>query len=254
MDHKLTLVIPAKNESESLPSVLDELSKYDYSISIVLEREDIKTIDAIKDYKCNIIFQKNKGYGDALIEGINSVNTEYFCIFNADGSFNPVELDKMLNKINAESADFVFGTRYENNCGSDDDTIVTYIGNYFFTKIGNIFFNLNLSDILNDKFSKIVRNLQGRAVISESDLDLTLREIRIALLEADVALIVVKDFISSVKNNILGKEILKSIKPDQMIIKLVQDELIKVLGSKKKDKKTITKYIIINLSLEKYNT
>ena len=87
-------------------------------------------------------------------------------------------------------------------------------------------------DTLNDKFSKIVRNLQGRAVISESDLDLTLREIRIALLEADVALIVVKDFISSVKNNILGKEILKSIKPDQMIIKLVQDELIKVLGSK----------------------
>ncbi len=148
MDHKLTLVIPAKNESESLPSVLDELSKYDYSISIVLEREDIKTIDAIKDYKCNIIFQKNKGYGDALIEGINSVNTEYFCIFNADGSFNPVELDKMLNKISADSADFVFGTRYENNCGSDDDTIVTYIGNYFFTKIGNIFFNLNLSDIL----------------------------------------------------------------------------------------------------------
>ena len=87
-------------------------------------------------------------------------------------------------------------------------------------------------DTLNDKFSKIVRNLQGRAVISESDLDLTLREIRIALLEADVALVVVKDFISTVKDTILGKEILKSIKPDQMIIKLVQDELIKVLGSK----------------------
>ena len=65
-------------------------------------------------------------------------------------------------------------------------------------------------DTLNDKFSKIVRNLQGRAVISESDLDLTLREIRIALLEADVALVVVKDFISTVKDTILGKEILTS--------------------------------------------
>jgi len=86
-------------------------------------------------------------------------------------------------------------------------------------------------DTLNDKFEKIVRGIRGKAVISESDLDSTLREIRIALLEADVALIVVKDFISSVKENILGKEVLKSIKPDQMIIKLVQDELVNILGS-----------------------
>ena len=86
-------------------------------------------------------------------------------------------------------------------------------------------------DTLNDKFEKIVRGIRGKAIISESDLDTTLREIRIALLEADVALIVVKDFISSVKENILGKEVLKSIKPDQMIIKLVQDELVNILGS-----------------------
>jgi len=86
-------------------------------------------------------------------------------------------------------------------------------------------------DTLNDKFEKIVRGIRGKAVISESDLDSTLREIRIALLEADVALIVVKDFISSVKENILGKEVLKSIKADQMITKLVQDELVNILGS-----------------------
>ncbi len=86
-------------------------------------------------------------------------------------------------------------------------------------------------ETLNDKFEKIVRGIRGKAVISESDLDSTLREIRIALLEADVALIVVKDFISSVKENILGKEVLKSIKPDQMIIKLVQDKLVNILGS-----------------------
>ena len=86
-------------------------------------------------------------------------------------------------------------------------------------------------DTLNDKFEKIVRGIRGKAVISESDLDATLREIRIAFLEADVALIVVKDFINTVRENILGKEVLKSIKPDQMIIKLVQDELINILGS-----------------------
>jgi signal recognition particle subunit SRP54 len=86
-------------------------------------------------------------------------------------------------------------------------------------------------ETLNDKFDKIVRGIRGKVVISESDLDATLREIRIALLEADVSLIVVKNFINSVKDNILGKEVLKSIKPDQMIIKLVQDELVNILGS-----------------------
>ena len=83
---------------------------------------------------------------------------------------------------------------------------------------------------LSDRLEKIVNSISGKAIISESDLELSMREIRIALLEADVALSVVKDFITNIKTNILGKEVLKSIKPDQMIIKLVQDELIKILG------------------------
>jgi signal recognition particle subunit SRP54 len=83
---------------------------------------------------------------------------------------------------------------------------------------------------LSERLEKIVNSIKGKAIISESDLDLTMREIRIALLEADVALVVVKDFINNIKSNIIGKEILKSIKPDQMIIKLVQDELINILG------------------------
>jgi signal recognition particle subunit SRP54 len=89
----------------------------------------------------------------------------------------------------------------------------------------------NMFDTLNDKFDKIVRSIRGKAVISEEDLDSTIREIRIALLEADVALTVVKQFTSSVKDKILGKEVLKTIKPDQMIIKLVQAELVEILGS-----------------------
>ena len=89
-------------------------------------------------------------------------------------------------------------------------------------------------DTLNTKFEKIVQSIRGKAVISETDLEVTLREIRIVLLEADVSLVVVKEFINSIKSNILGKEILKSVKPDQMIIKLVQDELVKILGSENK--------------------
>ena len=84
---------------------------------------------------------------------------------------------------------------------------------------------------LNEKLEKIVGSIRGKAIISEDDLDVTLREIRIALLEADVALSVVIKFIENIKSNIIGQEVLKSIKPDQMIIKFVQEELIRVLGS-----------------------
>jgi glycosyltransferase involved in cell wall biosynthesis len=146
--HNLTLVIPAKKEKESLSFVLDELKKYKVKILVILENNDIETINSIKNHKCKIIYQKNKGYGDALIQGINLVKTKYFCIFNADGSFNPNELDKMLKKIENEKFDLLFASRYEKNCSSDDDTIVTYLGNFFFTKLGNFFFNLNISDIL----------------------------------------------------------------------------------------------------------
>ena len=144
----LTLVIPAKNEKESLPKVLEELKSFNLKILIVLEREDEETIECAKKYNCKILYQSGKGYGDALIFGINSVETELFCIFNADGSFDPKELSKMNEQMNNTKADFIFGTRYEKNCGSDDDTIITLIGNFVFTKIGNLFFGLNITDIL----------------------------------------------------------------------------------------------------------
>ena len=144
----LTLVIPAKKEKESLPTVINELKNYNLKILIVLEKNDIDTINSISNFDCQLVFQKNKGYGDAILEGLNLVDTEFFCIFNADGSFNPTELSIMYNKLKDENLDAVFASRYERDCGSEDDTFITYIGNFIFTKIGNIFFNLDITDIL----------------------------------------------------------------------------------------------------------
>lgn len=145
---ELTLIIPAKNEAESLPIVLNELEKYNYKINIILHRTDIDTIQVIKKYDVNIIYQKNLGYGDALINGIEQCKTKYFCIFNADGSFNPSEIDKMLKTLQTKKLDFIFASRYQTNSGSDDDTVLTLVGNYIFTYIGKIFFKLNITDIL----------------------------------------------------------------------------------------------------------
>jgi glycosyltransferase involved in cell wall biosynthesis len=144
----LTLIIPAKNEAESLPSVLNELKQYPYKIDIVLHSTDSETIRSIKNYDVNIVYQKNFGYGDALIHGINQCKTKYFCIFNADGSFNPSEIDKMHKSLDTKNLDFIFASRYDTNSGSDDDTVLTLVGNYIFTYIGKIFFKLNISDIL----------------------------------------------------------------------------------------------------------
>ena len=137
----LTLVIPAKNEWLSLPKVLEELKKYKCQILIVLHKTDIRTIKSVKKYNHKIIKQHHNGYGDAIIEGVNSVQTKYFCIFNADGSFNPNDLSIMIKKIKLGS-DFVFATRYLKKGGSDDDTIITFIGNKIFTLIGKIFFKI----------------------------------------------------------------------------------------------------------------
>ena len=144
----LTLIIPAKNEAESLPKVLEELKIFNYQIFVILHQTDHKTIDSIKNFNVETIYQKNYGYGDALIDGIKKCKTKYFCIFNADGSFNPTEIEPMIKKIKEKQLDFIFASRYQKNSGSEDDTIITLIGNYFFSIIGKIFFNLNISDIL----------------------------------------------------------------------------------------------------------
>ena len=88
-----------------------------------------------------ILVQKNSGYGNALIEGINSVTTEFCCIINADGSMNPAYLHTMLEKCSDQ--DLVFTSRYQKpGGGSDDDDIVTFVGNKIFSLIGNLFFSL----------------------------------------------------------------------------------------------------------------
>jgi len=144
----LTLVIPAKNEPESLPYVLEELEKLNINFLIILEKSDYKTISAIEKFKSKIIFQVYKGYGDAIILGIQNVNTKYFSIFNADGSFDPHELDGMYNKIKNNSLELLFASRYKKNASSEDDTLITFFGNKIFSLIGKILFKLSISDIL----------------------------------------------------------------------------------------------------------
>ena len=84
---------------------------------------------------------------------------------------------------------------------------------------------------LQERLSGVLDKLTGRGALSESDVNDAMREVRRALLEADVALDVVKDFIDKVKAKAVGAEVLRSIKPGQMVVKIVNDELVAMLGA-----------------------
>ncbi|XDZ65687.1 signal recognition particle protein [Alphaproteobacteria bacterium LSUCC0684] len=85
-------------------------------------------------------------------------------------------------------------------------------------------------DRLSDKLGSVLDKIRGRGALTEADVDTALREVRLALLDADVALPVVKSFIARVREQAVGQDVLKSIKPGQMVIKIVHDALVETLG------------------------
>jgi signal recognition particle subunit SRP54 len=85
-------------------------------------------------------------------------------------------------------------------------------------------------EILSEKLAKVFRGLSGKGRLSEKDIDNALRQVRLALLEADVNFKVVKDFIARVRERSIGAQVLESLTPAQQIIKIVNEELIKTLG------------------------
>src|SRR5690606_21303891 len=85
-------------------------------------------------------------------------------------------------------------------------------------------------DSLSDRLGKIFDGLRGRGALNEADVDAALREVRRALLEADVSLEVVKAFVEQVRDRAVGAEVTRSVTPGQQVVKIVHDELVRVLG------------------------
>ncbi len=88
-------------------------------------------------------------------------------------------------------------------------------------------------DNLTERLTRTFKNLRGQGRLTEDNIQQALREVRLSLLEADVALPVIKDFIEQVKQKALGQEVLTSLDPDQAFIKIVHDELIHVMGDER---------------------
>ena len=86
-------------------------------------------------------------------------------------------------------------------------------------------------DNLSDRLSGVFDKLRGRGALSEGDVRSAMREVRVALLEADVALPVARDFVDQVTEKAVGQEVLRSVTPGQMVVKIVHDQLVETLGS-----------------------
>src|SRR5437879_13165944 len=86
-------------------------------------------------------------------------------------------------------------------------------------------------DSLSDKLQRVFKNLRGQGKLSAENMEAALREIRMALLEADVNFKVVKQLIEKIKEKAVGEEVLGALSPSQQVIKIVHEELIKILGS-----------------------
>ena len=88
---------------------------------------------------------------------------------------------------------------------------------------------------LTDRLNRTITQLRGQGRLTEDNIKQTLREVRMALLEADVALPVVKDFIDSIRERAVGAEVMQSLTPGQALVKIVQGELERVLGQENVD-------------------
>ena len=157
----ISLIIPAKNEKESLEKTIREILNYKFinEIIIVVDSHQDNSIGVSKKINSNkikVIIQKKYGYGSAIIEGFNHAKNKYACIFNADYSFNPKSLNEMIGKT--DKYQFVFGSRYIENASSDDDTIITFIGNKIFTFLSQKLLKTKLSDIL---FTYVLCNVKN---------------------------------------------------------------------------------------------
>ena len=114
-----------------------------------------------------------------------------------------------------------------------------------------LLYNKSMFDSLQEKLTKTLRNVQGKGRLSERNMEETLKEIRVALLESDVNYKVVKDFLEKVRQESIGQDVLNSVEPGQQLVKIVHDQIIELLGDEDNslnfNEKGLTKIMIVGL-------
>lgn len=149
---KTTVVIPTRNEQGAIGRVLKEIPKNIVDEIIVID--GYSKDDTAKEAKANLrpgkdkfFLQKKKGFGNALLEAFKKASGDVLIILNGDGSQNPKDIPRLLEKIR-QGYDYVMATRYAKGGRSDDDTKIRFIGNRILTWLTNLIHRTGVSDSL----------------------------------------------------------------------------------------------------------
>lgn len=146
---KVTLQIPAMNEAKSLPKVLNKIPRGVVDEVLVIDGHSTDDTRKVAEAMgCRVLTQPGKGYGDAMRFGFKSALGDVIVSMDADGSPNPEEIPRLVNKLRDGNYDLVLGSRYIEGAGSEDDTIIRRVGNKIFTLLTNAIHGTNLTDSL----------------------------------------------------------------------------------------------------------
>ena len=145
---KISIIIPALNEVESIGRVLEEIPK-DVADEIIVSdgHSTDGTQELVRKMGYKVIEQKGEGFGAGVASGIEEAKGDIVIIINADGSQNSKDIPLLLEKIK-EGYDLVLASRYLPGAGSDDDTPLHYFGNKMFTFLCNLLYKVGISDSL----------------------------------------------------------------------------------------------------------
>ena len=147
----IEILIPTFNEEKNLPITINSLKEVGLNNLTILDAlSDDQTVKVAKENNCKVLIDPTRrlGFGYSVINGIKNSKSKYLCIFDADGSFDANTISKMKKLLEEKNLDFVFGSRYIGGHKSDDDTLLTQFGNFFFSKLISFLFNFKTTDAL----------------------------------------------------------------------------------------------------------
>jgi len=145
---KVSLIIPTLNEVGSIEAVLNEVPRDIVDEVLIVDGHSTDgTPELVRHLGFAVIQQPGRGYGDAIATGFKHAAGDIIVLADADGSYELADIRHLVQRVR-EGADLALGSRYLPESGSDDDTLVRYVGNKAFTFMFRAMYGVEISDVL----------------------------------------------------------------------------------------------------------